>query len=304
MKKMALSISVTLPFLGPAWKSGSRWVRRHRARVRYKPSTCIALCRCDPLHVGHHVLLLEAPACKWKAIYRVQAVAGQLRCAEFHPDGVTVAVAGRDSAVRVYDLRNKRLLQEYNAHEGMVNSMHFHPSGDYLVTGASDSLTRVFDVLKGRLLYTLVTHMKPVHAVCFSHNGSHFATGGDDCQVFLWKSGDAEMAAAEQSGNGDAGTQSCRNGDPAPTAPSTKPVAVVRSVAQVSSLNQASYDPMQQVTPASGPNLEAKLDRAISQINARLDQLSQEVLLYLEVTREAHVLASAFVVVLKVLRDH
>lgn len=186
-----------------------------------------------------------------------------------------MAVAGRDSAVRLYDIRNACILQEYNAHEGMVNSLHFDPSGTHLVTGASDSLTRVFDVLKGRLLYTLVTRMKPVHAVCFSRNGSHFATGGDDYQVNLWKSHDAETAAEEQPGDGDAGTRSCSNGEPATATPSAKPVAVVRSVAQVSALNEASNGHVQQVAPATESNLEAKLDQVVGVMNARLDELSE-----------------------------
>ncbi|KAH6922894.1 hypothetical protein HPB50_020092 [Hyalomma asiaticum] len=162
----------------------------------------------------------------------------QLHCAEFHPDGVTVAVAGRDSAVRVYDMRSKRLLQEYNAHEGMVNSMHFHPSGNYLVTGASDSLTRVFDVLRGRLLYTLVTHMKPVHAVCFSHSGEHFATGGDDCQVILWKSCNADLTREEKPRKDNVRRNRCGCIEPVPTARPAKPMAVVHSAAQPPPVNQ------------------------------------------------------------------
>lgn len=204
----------------------------------------------------------------------------QLQCAEFHPDGVTVAVAGRDSAVRVYDVRNRCLLQEYNAHEGIVNSMHFHPSGDCLVTGASDSLTRVFDVLKGRLLYTLVTHMKPVHAVCFSHDGNHFATGGDDRQVFLWTSYNADSAGAQQSGSGDAGTRNSDNGEPAvgSTTAAAKPVAVVRSVAQVSTLNQGSSDQRLEVNPsANGSSFEARLEQVVTQLTAKMELLSQAV---------------------------
>lgn len=111
-----------------------------------------------------------------------------MRSVDFHPDGTCVASGSVDSKVKLWDLRSKRLLQHYDAHDDTVNKISFHPNGTYLLTGSNDSTIKIWDVRMGTILFTLYGHEGAASAVSFSPCGDYFASGGDDAIVMTWKS--------------------------------------------------------------------------------------------------------------------
>eukprot|EP00913_Durusdinium_trenchii_P014166 g13294.t1 len=58
---------------------------------------------------------------------------------KFHPDGSSLAAAGKDGCIKVWDLRSRKLLQHYDAHRGGISSIDFHHSGEQLISAAEDS---------------------------------------------------------------------------------------------------------------------------------------------------------------------
>lgn len=108
--------------------------------------------------------------------------------AKFHPDGTCVASGAEDTKVKIWDLRSKRLLQHYDAHDHHVNSLSFHPNGRYLLTGSDDSTIKIWDLRMGHILYTLYGHEGPASAVNFSPCGDYFTSGGADSIAMVWKS--------------------------------------------------------------------------------------------------------------------
>lgn len=101
----------------------------------------------------------------------------------WHPDGSLIAIALKNSQIKIYDRRACKLIQLYNVHLDAVNSIAFHPSGNLMITGSEDGSTKVLDLLEGRPIYTLVGHDDAVTAVAFSGDGNNFATAGKDKQV-------------------------------------------------------------------------------------------------------------------------
>jgi centriolar protein POC1 len=111
-----------------------------------------------------------------------------VRDVKFHPDGTCVASGSDDGKSKLWDLRSKRLLQHYDAHDDSVTKISFHPNGKYLISASSDSTIKIWDVRMGNILFTLYGHDGPVSAINFSSCGDYFATGGEDTIVNVWKS--------------------------------------------------------------------------------------------------------------------
>lgn len=101
----------------------------------------------------------------------------------WHPDGTLIAVGTTNNRVRIYDIRNRNLIQMYDVHAAAVNQIDFHPSGNFMLSVSDDGTTKILDLLEGRPIFTIKGHAKQVTAVQFSKDGKIFATGGKDSEV-------------------------------------------------------------------------------------------------------------------------
>ena len=143
----------------------------------------------------------------------------------FHPSGTIFASASSDRSIKLFDIRNHKLIQHYgDAHGalypntessssvgvgGGVNSISFGgDNGEWLISTGMDGLVKVqiffyflkrvvltlisdlkiWDLKEGHLFYTLHGHKDgPTTTAAFSPRGDYFSTGGSDSQVMVWK---------------------------------------------------------------------------------------------------------------------
>jgi WD40 repeat protein len=102
------------------------------------------------------------------------------------PDGKTVATAGSNHVVRLWDAATGQERQSLNGHAGPVYGVAYRPDGKVLASAGWDRVIRLWDANTGELLRSLEGHSLDVWAVAFAPNGKTLASAGQDGTVRVW----------------------------------------------------------------------------------------------------------------------
>ncbi|MBI2263766.1 MAG: caspase family protein [Armatimonadetes bacterium] len=106
--------------------------------------------------------------------------------AAFSPDGRTLATAGGDRMVKLWDVASGRVLATLESHTNSVEAVAWSPDGRVLATGSWDNTLRLWDVRTGRSLRVLEGHTDWVNSITLSPQGNVLASGSEDQTVRLW----------------------------------------------------------------------------------------------------------------------
>ncbi len=104
------------------------------------------------------------------------------------PDGAEVASAGRDGAIRIWELSTGRPVGEpLTGHDGAVWSVAFSPDGKMLASAGDDHTVRRWDTASHQQIGDPMTgHDDVVRSVAFSPDGAMLVSGSFDRTARLW----------------------------------------------------------------------------------------------------------------------
>ena len=67
-----------------------------------------------------------------------------VRALLFAPNGLTLASAGNDQAVRIFEVSTGKLLRTFRGHAAAVQALAFSPDGKSLASGSADTTALVW----------------------------------------------------------------------------------------------------------------------------------------------------------------
>jgi WD40 repeat protein len=101
------------------------------------------------------------------------------------PDGSWLAASGVNRQVRIWDVRERRLVGRFSAADtGIVRALAISPDGSWLATGGDDPTVRIWDIATRSTVASLDTG--EVLALAVSPDGSWLAAAGSIGKVLTW----------------------------------------------------------------------------------------------------------------------
>lgn len=107
--------------------------------------------------------------------------------AEISPDGKTLATAGYDRVIKLWNLADGALLRAMDVHKGAVFDVAWHPDGKVLASASADETVKLWRVSDGVRLDTLNQPQGEMAAVLFTKDGEHIIAAGKDKRIHLWR---------------------------------------------------------------------------------------------------------------------
>ena len=90
------------------------------------------------------------------------AHAGPANRVEFHPEGSMVVSGGQDSAIRLWEIPELKVICELRGHEKGVTSVRFSPDGSSLLSSANDLTVKFWDLQSQQMIRDLRGHTSVV----------------------------------------------------------------------------------------------------------------------------------------------
>jgi WD40 repeat protein len=138
-----------------------------------------------------------------KAAHTFKAPA-PVRALVLSPDGKTLASAGDDAVVQLWDATTVQAKSKLTGATDWLLALAFSPDGKTVIAGGYDGRLRSWDIATGKKGFDVLAQpaapakaptppANVVHAVAFSADGKLIAAGGSDARVDLFQAADGKI---------------------------------------------------------------------------------------------------------------
>ena len=114
----------------------------------------------------------------------------------FAPDGKTIASAGFDNVVKIWEYPSFKELKKLTGHTSNVYSVAYNKDGTILASYSQDKTIRLWNPADGKFIRELKGHTDVVRHTAFSPDGKYLATASRDGTARLWDAAGEEPVAA------------------------------------------------------------------------------------------------------------
>jgi WD40 repeat protein len=112
---------------------------------------------------------------------------GEILVLAVDPTGTSVASAGVDRTIKIWDTKLNLSMEIPNAHERYITSIRFTPDHKYLASGGGDHVIKFWDTQTGRRAFgPLSGHKEDVEEIDFSPDGKYMFTSSEDKTIKIW----------------------------------------------------------------------------------------------------------------------
>ena len=111
------------------------------------------------------------------------------------PNDETLATAGSDKIVRLWNAKSLTQRLPLEGHTAPVYSLSFNNDGRRLASAGWDKTVRIWDVGSGQTIKSWQGHAGDIWSIAYSPDGTKLATGGTDQSVKLWDAESGELLA-------------------------------------------------------------------------------------------------------------
>lgn len=148
---------------------------------------------CGSLDDGVVRLLSSASGAVSKSLKGHQ---GTVAVVAFSPDGATLATAGADKTVRLWNVAEEKEKQLLRGHTKEIFALAFSPDGVTLASAGWDGTVRLWDVNSGAAKATLTGHQGQIETLNFTRDGAMLVSQGVDGTARLWNVASGARIAA------------------------------------------------------------------------------------------------------------
>ena len=98
-----------------------------------------------------------------------------------------MAVGYSDNFIRIFNLKNLKLKNEYEGHNKSVFSLKYVLDGNYLLSGSRDALLKIWDVKAGYILKeSIIAHSYAINSIDNTFSKEFIVTGSLDKTLKVW----------------------------------------------------------------------------------------------------------------------
>lgn len=111
---------------------------------------------------------------------------GTVLSVDFNPLLQTLAVAGSDGKIQLWDYARRTLTKQWVAHGDASYVVKHSPDGQLLASAGADGKVRLWEAVTGELLADLGQHNGGVHQLVFTNGSSQLLSAGEDGVIQRW----------------------------------------------------------------------------------------------------------------------